>query len=111
MFDGADIQLNGAIGCDNPCDSRCQLIFVETPTGETKFTFNAHGKPDDYDVNKDSDDWDFDALCTHFARRATGIPDVHKERRKKVVSVGWILECLSQDKLLINNRYSLWEVM
>ena len=111
MFDGADTQLNGAISCDNPCDSHCQLIFVETPTGETKFIYNACDKPDNYEEKKHTGDWDFDTLCTHFSRRGTGIPDVHKERRKKVVGVGWIIECLSQEKLLAENRYGLWEVM
>jgi hypothetical protein len=107
----ADNQHHDAIYCDDPCDSRCQLILVDTSTGETKFIYNAHGKPDDYDVHRHSGEWDFDALCTHFSRRGTGVPDVYKERRKKVVGVGWIIECLSQKKLLVENRYDLWEVM
>jgi hypothetical protein len=107
----ADIQLNGAIYCEDPCGSQCQLVLVDTPTGETKFIYNACGKPDNYEEKKHSADWDFDALCTHFSRRGTGIPDIHKNRRKKVVGVRWIFECLSQQKLLVENRYDLWEVM
>jgi hypothetical protein len=111
ICDRADLQLNGAVHCDNPCDSQCQLILVDTPAGETKFIYNAHGKPDKYEEVSRSGDWDFDALCTHFSRRGSGVPDIHKERRKKVVGVGWIVECLRHDKLLVDNRYDLWEVM
>lgn len=107
----ANIQLNGAVSCEDPCESLCQLILVDTPTGEIKFICKAHGKLDTFQELKESGDWDFDTLCTHFSRRGTGVPDVHKDRRKKVVGVGWIVECLSEEKLLVDNRYALWEVM
>lgn len=38
--------------------------------------------------------WTFDALCTYFARRATVDGDKFATRRKNVVTVGWVKECL-----------------
>jgi hypothetical protein len=57
-------------------------------------------------------DWSFDALCTHFARRATGMGVDHFAKwRKRVVVAGWVEDCLEQKKLLEEGRYSLWEIM
>jgi len=88
------------------------LILVDTPTGSPKYAYEVvPGSTGTFEEYRDSGNWTFDALCTHFGRRATGVPDARKERRKKVVGLEWIVECLKQDKLLLENRYGLWEVM
>lgn len=111
LYCQAESQLNGAIYCDDPCASQCQLIFVDVHNGKPKYCYDAHDKSDDYEECKHANNWNFDTLCTHMARRATGMPDAHKERRKRVVGVEWIYDCLMNDQLLMDNRYSLWEVM
>jgi hypothetical protein len=107
-----DGQSNGATYCGDPSSTRCRVILVDTPTGATKFNYTTrHGAARRFEECQKSGEWSFNALCTHFGRRSSIHPDNLRSRRKKVVGLGWIEDCLSQDKLLIDGRYGLWEVM
>lgn len=90
----ADVRIKGAVYCDVPCATQCHLTLVDTPTGFPKYAYPfTSNTVREFEGYQSSGDWTFDAWCTHSGRRTTAIPNVHKGRRKKVIGLGWTVDC------------------
>jgi len=111
MWCVADDQSNGATYCGSPGDPRCTLIIVVSPKGPKGHEFATPGEAGSLEAHQNEGSWTFDALCTHFARRATVDGDKFAKRRKHVVVVGWVKECLDQGRLLNLELYARHEIM
>ena len=107
----AEYQSNGAVYCGSPGDPRCNLVIVASPGKSKGHNFATPGKAGTFEAHQKEGTWTFDALCTHFARRATVDRDKLAARRKNVVVVEWVKKCLEQKKVLTDGRYALYEIM